>query len=377
MATASIPPVVRSLGLSPLGQAWLVAIPIYCFGAAAFLGVRVRRAAGEERALTGLLGLLVLGLVVRALLGVSGLFAGTVIACSAIGLMNVLLPSLIHRRFAAYIGAMTAAYTVALGVGGAVAAALAQPASTLPHASVQLSTGIWALPAVAACLLWLPAARRLGPEDHSGQRAGMGRFLGRRLAWLVTCFFGLQSFVYYAIFSWVPAVLADRGVSPQAAGLLLGLMNIVGIVGSFFAPLAAVRMRNQRWALVAVASLVTTGILGVWLGPVGLAPLWITVFGGGQGAALSLGLLLIIVRAADSDAAAALSSMAQSFGYLLAAMGPLLFGALHVASQGWSVSFGLVLAALVAWITIGFAVWQPGVRSLSSGARPAQPLVPP
>jgi CP family cyanate transporter-like MFS transporter len=372
MATASIPPVASSLGLSQLGQSVLLGVPVLCFGGAAFLGVRVRQFAGEERALTGLLITLAVGLLLRSIVGPYGLFAGTVIACSAIGLMNVLLPSLVHRRYHAHVGAITAAYTVALGVGGAIAAALTVPLSTSLHVSAQLAIGFWTLPAFAALVLWLRGLGHTRRPDGAVRAGGIGGLVGRRLAWLVTVFFGLQSFVYYAIFSWLPAVYVDRSVARGTAGLLLGLMNLTGIAGSFVAPVAALRLRDPRWAIVAVVTVISAGMLGVWLGPVALAPLWVVLIGVGQGGALSLALLLIIVRSADSGAAASLSSMAQSFGYLLAATGPLIFGALHVVTGQWTLSFVLLIAALIAEMTIGINVWRTGITSLASPAEASQ-----
>src|SRR4029453_4792462 len=55
----------------------------------------------------------------------------------------------------------------------------------------------------------------------------------------------------------------------------------------------------------------------------------VVILGLGQGAALSLALLMIVLRAGDDHTAARLSSMAQGFGYLLAAAGPLGMGLPH------------------------------------------------
>lgn len=55
------------------------------------------------------------------------------------------------------------------------------------------------------------------------------------------------------------------------------------------------------------------------------------------GAFLSLGLTFFVVRASDTAHTAALSGMAQSGGYTLAAASPAGIGALHDASGGWTV----------------------------------------
>ncbi len=61
------------------------------------------------------------------------------------------------------------------------------------------------------------------------------------------------------------------------------------------------------------------------------------LFGFGSGATMILGLTFIGLRASSAHQAAALSGMAQSVGYLLAACGPPLMGKIHDASCDWSV----------------------------------------
>ena len=55
------------------------------------------------------------------------LFAGTLAAGAAIAVANVLLPALVKRRFGAQATFVTGIYSVALGVGAALAAGLAVP----------------------------------------------------------------------------------------------------------------------------------------------------------------------------------------------------------------------------------------------------------
>lgn len=47
--------------------------------------------------------------------------------------------------------------------------------------------------------------------------------------------------------------------------------------------------------------------------------------------------IILSLRTENSNEAAQLSGMAQSFGYLLAAFGPILFGFLHDVTNGWKV----------------------------------------
>ena len=55
------------------------------------------------------------------------------------------------------------------------------------------------------------------------------------------------------------------------------------------------------------------------------------------GTMIALVLMLVGARGADAQTSARLSGMCQSFGYMLAATGPVLFGALHDWLQDWQI----------------------------------------
>jgi CP family cyanate transporter-like MFS transporter len=87
--------------------------------------------------------------------------------------------------------------------------------------------------------------------------------------------------------------------------------------------------------------------------PVGGAYLWMILLGLGQGAAISLAMLFIVLRSPDTRHAAQLSSMAQCLGYLLAAVGPLALGAVHQATGGWTVPLLILVVLLAPQIATG------------------------
>ena len=191
----------------------------------------------------------------------------------------------------------------------------------------------------------LATARRHVPGPRGGPP---GPSLWRSpLAWQVTLFMGLQSLAYYAPLSWLPTIFRDQGVSAGTAGALLSVFNAVGIAATLATPVIAQRMRDQRAAIATTVSLTVLGVVGLLVAPDALGLVWAVVLGVGQGAALSLALLLIVMRAPDHDTSARLSSMAQGVGYLVAAAGPLGMGLLHALTGGWTVPL-LGLLALCA-----------------------------
>jgi MFS transporter, CP family, cyanate transporter len=83
----------------------------------------------------------------------------------------------------------------------------------------------------------------------------------------------------------------------------------------------------------------------------------VSFFGMAQGGGFALALTLIVLRSPTPLTAARLGGVAQCLGYLLAAGGPPVLGALHDATGGWAWPLGLLLVLLVpmAWCGWGAA----------------------
>ena len=69
---------------------------------------------------------------------------------------------------------------------------------------------------------------------------------------------------------------------------------------------------------------------------------------------LGLGVFFTMARAADPATAASLSGLAQTVGYLVAALGPLTVGALHGATGGWTAGLIEMLAVTATIVLSGW-----------------------
>ncbi|GAA0939645.1 hypothetical protein GCM10009560_50510 [Nonomuraea longicatena] len=255
---------------------------------------------------------------------------------------NVLLPSLIKRDFPTRVGLLTSAYATVMGAVAAVASGVAVPISQAAPGGWHTALGCWIVLALAAIVLWFPQVRTTRPA--SGESRGHRLPWGSPLAWAVTAFMGLQSLGFYVVVTWLPQVLQDTGVDAATAGWLLFLFQAVAVVTGLAAPAAMRWARDQR-AVATVSSLVVlAGYLGLLLAP-GWALLWSAVLGLGGGICLVLALAFLSLRAQDATVAGALSAMAQSIGYLVAAVGPVAFGLLHAVGSGWTVPILLMCVA--------------------------------
>lgn len=374
-AITSLPPVfpelAAALHLSSLKVALLAATPVLCFAVFSIPAAPLSRRFGEERVLLGSLVLLAVGLLARGAWPEVLLFPGTVVAGAAIALMNVLLPSLVKRRRPDQAGLLIGVYLLSLAAGAILGSLLAVPVYQSSGGSTRLTLGLWALPALAAALAWLPQWRfRTTPASQGGGRSGSRRLVKvsrHLLAWQVMGFMGLQSLIYYSALSWLPILLRDRGAGAEHAGSLLALMNFGNAVTALLAPLLAQRARDQRWLIAATVAASAVGLAGVWFAPLSEAAAWTLVFGLGQGAALGLAIYFTAARAPDPVTSASLSAFTQGAGYLVATIGPLAVGFLHASTGNWTVP---VLALLVVLVFQAIVGWQAGrARTL-----PAAPL---
>ena len=332
----------------------LTALPLLAFSVLSPVAPVLARRIGVERALFASLFVLAAGVLLRSAGSVAALFLGTAVLGGAIAAGNVLLPSLVKREFPERTGLMTSAYSTAMGVAAAIAAGASAPVAYEIGLGWRASLALWALLALATVILWIPLVRGARPSDAFAQTSRRTNGLWRSsLAWQVTIFMGLQSLVYYVTLTWLPEILRDEGMSASRAGWMLALAQAAGIATMFLAPMIAGMKPSQRRVVVAAVGLNGAGTLGLLVFGDTAAALWVVLLGLGQGACFSLALTFFALRAPDSEHAAALSGMAQSAGYLLAASGPFLFGALRDATGAWTIPLALLLALTVCLLLAG------------------------
>jgi CP family cyanate transporter-like MFS transporter len=339
-----LPDVRIDLGLSRGAAGLLTALPVLCFGALAPAVVVLGRRLGSERAI--LLGMLALvaGIALRSGGGVILVFAGTLVLGAAITVGNVLVPGLVKQYFPDNAGAVTGLYTAALTGGAALAAGLAAPVRDGLGLSWEPALLLWCLPALVAALVWTPQLRR---RHAPAVIPTYGGVWCSPVAWALAVFMGAQALTFYAVLAWLPTLLQERGVSSTDAGWALAVYNLVGMGTSLVLPALATRRRDQLPYALLICLAWVVGLVGLAAAP-GMHLVWAVVTGLAQGAGIALALTLIVVRARTPNVARQLSGMVQGVGYLLAASGPFLAGALRDSSGGWTAP----LAALVAVVGV-------------------------
>lgn len=342
----------KAFGIGAGAAGALITLPLLTFCLVSPFAAGLARRLGLERALFLALVLIGGGILTRSIGPIGLLYAGTAVLGAGIAIGNTLLPSLLKRDFPDQIAKLTAVYALTMGLASGVGSAVVVP---LTQAfDWQVSLGAFIVLPLAGALLWLPQLRRrTGPAAETVE-AGKGRAMWRSpLAWQITAFFGVNSFLYYAMVSSLPSVLVAAGFAPEAAGGLHGVMQLAtAFPGLVLAPLVR-RMKDQRGLAAGLALMALTAILGLFLAPK-LAVVWAAVFGFANGGVFILALAFVGLRTTTAPQTARLSGMTQSLGYMLSAMGPLVVGALHDRTGGWSAS--LITCCLLCLVLAGLGL---------------------
>lgn len=353
----AVPPslgtISSDLGLSAAAAGATTSLPLICFGVFAFLAPMFVIRFGLERTMAGLLVPLLLGILLRSTGSTAAFFAGAVLVGVGIALGNVLLPAFIRARFPTQIALMMGIYVSVLQVSGAVGSAVTVPLEEGAGWGWGPALAIWAGPVALVLGLWIVVARRAVAGLPVRPPAGLAHVARRPLAWAVTLFMALQGAVFYTLLTWLPAQLIDQGLSATSAGVILGLYSLVGLPGAFLAP-HFVTGPHARAFIAGAYGLQVLAMFCFGFGPVA-ATVAALVCGVCQGAGFSMALTFIADQPDPHDVPA-ISALSQGVGYLLAALGPVVIGAVHASTSGWLVPNALVAGAVVTLIGLGGAI---------------------
>lgn len=364
-ADLSIPSMVASA---------LVGLPLICFAVFSPIAPRVAARFGLERTLAGALLILAVGIVTRSVPWMPALWLGTVLLGLAIALANVLLPSLLKRDFPLDAGRYTGAYSAVQSVFAALAAGVAVPVAGLTDADWRLALGMWAGLALIAFAVFSPRLRGgVSVKALTAGAAGAGAQAAAAeepvehwspwrspSAWLITVAMGTQSTLYYVVITWWPEIEQAQGISPSAAGVHVSVLQLCGIIGNLATAAVVQRwQRDQRGLIAVLVPLNVTGLAGMLLLP-SWALLWSMLLGMALGSWIVFCLASFSLRTRNHRHAASLSGMAQSFGYLLAALGPFLLGGLHDATGSWTGPLVVLLCLQVVQLVSAYGAARPG-----------------
>ena len=364
-ALASVGPLISTIrentGLSNSMLGLLTTLPLIAFGLVSTLTPLFTKRFGISITLAAALVLITLGISVRSIPILPALYLGTLLLGIGIAFGNVLLPSLVKRNFSTNSGFITSLYSAVMGVGAASAAGLSVPLAQNEQFGWRSALAIWAGLSFLAFFIWLPQVWRIKKaKKHRNFLVAMKNLVGSKLAWKVALFMGLQSFAFYVILAWLPEILQSRGFSASYAGWMLSLSQVTGILGALIIPAWAGRRSDQRTVVLLLVIIEIISLIGLMLPQLGLVYIWASLMGFALGGSFGLALLFIVARSEDTETATELSGMAQSIGYLIAAGGPIIFGAIYDITKNWSFALALLLILVLIKLYMGLGAGKPG-----------------
>jgi CP family cyanate transporter-like MFS transporter len=361
---SALGPVVDEVGaelsLSTGALAVVTALPLVFFGLGSPAAPAIAARVGVHRAIVVGVAVLALGIALRQA-GTVGLFAGTALLAGGIAIANVLLPAAARAEYGARSPAVVGLVVASIGLSATLGAGLAQPLASLAG-SARAGLLLWLVPVLVALTAvgLLARARRTSAAPVSAPASSRTAILRDPMALAVTLFFGLQSLAFYAMLTWLPAILEDEaGTSPVAAGGLLALATVLAVPAAIVVPPLATRRRSQVGWTVAASAPIAVALVGLIVAPAAAPALWAVLYGLGTGVSFPLAMTLVLVRTRDVGQTGRLSASAQSIGYLIAAGGPLAVGLLHELTGGWTAGLLVLLALVAGQLAAGLVAGRP------------------
>ena len=372
-AVASVSPVIEfvrsDLYISYAVVSLLTTIPTLCMGIFALTIPLITEYIERERGVLWGTTLLTVATAIR--LGSRNalvLLGSTVLVGIGIAVTQTLLPSLVTKYFPDQESFVTGLYTASLTIGAALAGAVTAPLMNLLN-SWPMALAIWALPTGVSIPLWLLSWRRTSQQktktDTDNSRAQLP--WKHRWAGVLTLFFGGSSTVFFFAITWLAPRYVALGWSADRAGFLLSVFIITQLGGNLAVSAVGDRFEDQRFLFAAMLSTIIIGSTGIALVPLLFPWMWAGLLGIGAGGLFTLGLTLPMMYATGPTATDGLTSMVLGGGYLIAALGPFVAGAIRDLTGSYRATFvGLsLLATLLLCVSMFF---NPGRATISATA---------
>lgn len=326
--------IVAEYGQGAVASGLLTALPCLAFGVLGLLAVPISRRLGLTGSLVASFVVTAIALLLRPGADVFWLF----VLLSVLGLLgpalgNVLVPAWVKLHGSTRTVGLMTLYSVTLALGGAAGPTLAVPLAGGTVEGWRFSLAFWGILIAVPVVVWAVVLTRTGHDFPPAPPRGElpGSLLRSPTAIALTFLFAMQSLNAYTQFGMLPQILTDVGVSPVGAGVLVGVISGWGFVGGLVMPSVIARARGLQWIVASFGVLTVIGYLGLLFAPTVSPLLWACVLGLG-GFAFPTAIALLPARTRSPLVTARLSGATQPIGYLIAAAGPFIAGALLEAT---------------------------------------------
>lgn len=299
---------------------------------------------------------ILLGEIIRSYTNILGLFLGTAMIGIGIAIGNVLIPSIIKLKFPGNTGKITSIYTSSMVIFAAVGAGVSIPLATGLNLGWRNALGVWTILTLVTIFIWFPQLKEQEKSSNiqTNKIKSKSSIWKSSLAWSVTLFMGIQSFLFYSLVAWLPTIIVFKGMSFAFAGNMALLFQLIGIPATLIYPIFADKLNDQKSISTVNALIYLSGMMLLLIGESSfITTLSVILLGFGMGGSISISIAFISLRSPNSKRAAELSGMSQSTGYLLAAIGPILLGYIFDISGSWNIPVIILIGFIILFLAVG------------------------
>ena len=322
--------IAASFGVEVSSLGLLTSLPLLTFAIFSPFATSWARRFGIERLFLGVLILMTIGSALRTI-NLPLLYVGTLLIGAAIAFINVLLPSLIQANEPKRLGFLTTLYITAMGLSTAV-----------------------------ALVIWLPNARHNHYlKKSSSSHENKTSWYKNGKVWAIMLFCGLQSLLFYTTMTWLPTMATQAGISQANAGILASVFTLMSLPFSMTIPSLTTSLseRNRRIMLITTVLAGFTGIAMLLLKTDNFIYWLILNILIGSFTSILFPYLMVTfsMKSSSPEKTAQLSGLAQTGGYVFAALGPILFGSSQQIFHSWTPG---ILILLVVALFMSMALYQ-------------------
>lgn len=346
-----LPAINDDLQLSAFATSIIAILPLLAFSFASLFAAPVSTKIGLNRTIVYALIVITVGIIFRSLGSSTLLFTGILLIGIGIAFGNVLAPVFIKASFPLQVGIVTALYTVSMNIFGALSSAVSAPIAKATNYNISLA--VIGIVTIITLIIWIIVLQK-DKEVEAPHPVAMTSSIWRSpLAWQITLFMGGQSVIFYSLINFLPILLKEQHIPVEVTGGYLTVLQIAIIIFTFVIPMIAANMAHQVYLGCINGLLFIAGIAGMIYGDVKYMLVYILFIGVALGISFGLVNLFFSLKTEYTHTAKQLSGMAQSIGYLFAALSVLIFGVIHDYTHNWSHSLYFLLADALLMLIVG------------------------
>lgn len=355
---AIVGPLKSILDINNTVAGFITTIPLIAFAIFSPMVAKLSNKAGLEKTLLLAAVIISIGLGLRFYINTYVFFITTFIIGVGITIGNVLLPGLVKKYYPKKLGLMTGFYAVVMNVGAAVAAGISYPILSSNIGGEKFSTGlavnIWLILAVINIFVYTAMSKNSSVSEVKDSHEKVHGYFKYSKMWTIMLSMGLQSALFYCSVSWFAEIMISKDFSPETAGLLLSISQFAQFPSTFIVPILADKVHNKLIIPVVITIGYLVSLVGMLYtsGNFVLMLTFIIIFALAGGGSFSYVMYLFSVKSRNESEAADISGLAQSGGYLLAAVFPPLLGYIRDISDWNKASYVLILTAAVLLVTL-------------------------